>query len=221
MGLINIVLASNHPIIRSTLRLILERQPEFRVVAEAANGQEALVLMEFKRPNIVLLDVTLPQISGIAAARKITSKSPDAGIVFLTEHTDEEYVSEAFKAGARGYVLAASAQNELIRAVRVVANGGTFLSSSITSQLLDDYARRDRAVKDPVAESDVQLFCLLAEGYEEQEVARRLDTTLDRVRSGCERIRSMILDDGLPDLVKYSVRSSLNKACAASGDFVQ
>ena len=138
MGFINIVLASDHPIIRSTLRVILEREPDFRVVAEAANGQEAVVLAEYKRPDIILLDVKLPHVSGIAAARRIISKSRDAGIVFLAEHSDEEYVAQAFKAGARGYVLADSAQSDLIRAIRFVARGDTFLSPSISSQLGDE-----------------------------------------------------------------------------------
>ncbi len=206
MGFINIVLGSDHPIIRSTLRLILEHEPEFRVVAEAANGQEAVVLAEYKRPHVILLDVKLPHLSGIAAARQITSKSQDAGIVFLTEHIDEEYVSEAFKAGARGYVRADSAQNDLIRAIRVVAGGGTFLSPSITSQLLGEYARKQRAANDPIPEHAVEMLCLLAAGYDEQEIARHLNTTGDLVRSGCESVKSMLLHDGVPELVRYSVQ---------------
>lgn len=211
MGRINIVLASDHPIIRSTLRLILEREPEFRVVAEAANGQEAVILAEYKRPDIVLLDVKLPHVSGIAAARQITLKSRDAGIVFLTEHIDEEYVSQAFKAGARGYVLADSAQSDLILAIRVVARGDNFLSPSISSQLLDQYARKRWATNDSIPEHERQLFCLLAEGYGEQEIARHLNTTVDGVRSGCESVKNMLLSDGAPELVRYAVQKLLEQ----------
>ncbi len=209
MARINIVLASDHPIIRSTLRLILERESEFRVVAEAANGQEAVILAEYKRPDIVLLDVKAPHVSGIAAARQITLKSQDAGIVFLAEHSDEEYVSQAFKTGARGYVLAGSAQSDLIPAIQVVARGDTFLSSSISSRLLDEYARKRLATNDSLPEHEMELAWLLAEGYDEQEIAVSLNTTAEGVRSGCENVKNMLLSGGAPELVRYAVRKLL------------
>jgi two-component system, NarL family, response regulator NreC len=134
---IRVILANHHPIIRSDLRLLLERQPAVRVVGEAANGREALVLAEYKHPDIVLLDVQLSQINGIAAAREISSKNPSSGIIFVSSLGDEEYVSEALKAGARGYVLEDAVQIDLADAIRVVAGGGTFLSPAISSRPID------------------------------------------------------------------------------------
>ncbi len=134
-----ILLCNDHPIVRCGLRLLLERESAFRVIGEAANGREAVLLADHTHPDIILLDVNLPHINGIAAAREICSKDSKPGIIFVTEHLDQEYVSEAFKAGARGYVLADSAQSDLIRAIQVVATGGRFLSPSITSQFPGEY----------------------------------------------------------------------------------
>jgi DNA-binding NarL/FixJ family response regulator len=131
--MIRIVLANDHPIVRGSLRLLLEREPDFRIVGEAANGREAVVLTEYTRPDVVLLDIQLGHLGGIAAAREISSRSKESRIVFVTMLTDEEYVLEARKAGASGYVLGNSAQTDLVSAVRTVSSGGCFLSPEITS----------------------------------------------------------------------------------------
>src|SRR5947209_5082360 len=134
---VRVLLANSHPLIRNSLRLLLEREPDFLIVAEAANGREALVLADYRHPDVVLLDIHLPYVGGLAAAREISSKDKGAGIIFATANPDLEYASEAFKAGARGYVLADSAQTELVRAVRAVVGGRSFLSPIIASQLID------------------------------------------------------------------------------------
>jgi len=128
MAAVTVLLANDHPIIRSGLRVILERERDLRVVAEAANGREAVVLAEYKRPDIILLDVSLPYVNGMAAAREISQKDRHAGIIFVGEHTDEAYVSEAFKAGARGYVSADAVQTDLVQAIRTVMAGDPFVS---------------------------------------------------------------------------------------------
>ena len=140
MEQIRIVLANHHPIIRSNLRTLLEREPAFRVIGEAANGREAVVLVDYRCPHVVLLDVKLPYLSGIAAAREISSKNPNLGIVFVTVLSDREYVSEAFKAGARGYVLGDAASADLCGAIRVVAGGGSFLSPAIGLRIKEEIA---------------------------------------------------------------------------------
>lgn len=132
MDPIRVLVCNHHPIVRSGLRLLLEREPEIRVIGEAANGREAVALTEFRHPEVVVLDVQLPHRSGITSAREISTKAANVGIVFVSEYTDQEYITEAFKAGARGYVRADSAQSDLIRAIQVVATGGRFLSPSIS-----------------------------------------------------------------------------------------
>jgi DNA-binding NarL/FixJ family response regulator len=136
MAWIRVLLCHQHPIVRSSLRDLLERESDIRVVGEAANGREALTLADYFHPEIVLLDVKLTQTTGIAAAREIIAKCKDTGVVFVSVDGDEEYVAEAFKAGARGYVLADSAHTDLVHAIRVVAKQGNFLSPSIMSRLV-------------------------------------------------------------------------------------
>ena len=135
MGQIRLVLANHHPIVRTSLRGLLEKEPGFDIVGEAANGREAVVLADYRRPDVVLLDIHLPLLNGISVAVEILSKSPHAGIIMVSGLADEEYVVEAFKAGARGYVRADAAQTDLIPAVRAIAQGNSYVSPSIASQL--------------------------------------------------------------------------------------
>lgn len=200
-----ILLCNHHPIVRSGLRLLLERESAFRVIGEAANGREAVVLAEHTHPDVVLLDIKLPQMSGIVAAREISSKQRNVGIIFVTVHVDEEYVAEAWKAGARGYVPADSAQSDLIRAIRVVARGDRFLSPSITSQLLEEYAREHGPEREQISEHEKQLFCLLAEGCDDDEIARHLSTPVVNIRSDCHGLKDMLAHVGIPELIRQSI----------------
>jgi DNA-binding NarL/FixJ family response regulator len=164
-----------------------------------------MVLAEHTHPDIVLLDINLPHINGIATSREICSRDRNVGIIFVSVHVDEEYVSEAFKAGARGYVLADSAQSDLIPAIRVVARGDRFLSPSITSQLLDGYTRTQISEHEPISEHQKQLFCLLAEGFDDDEIARHMHTTVDNVRSDFQTVNNMLLHVGIPELIRQSI----------------
>jgi len=136
-----ILLANPHPIVRSNLRLLLERDRDLQVVAEAANGREAVVLADYRHPDIVLLDVNLPHVSGIAAAREILAKNPETAVVFVTPHSDETYVAEAFNAGARAYVIEEAAETDLLPAIKAAGTGGTFISPRISTPALEDVAR--------------------------------------------------------------------------------
>jgi DNA-binding NarL/FixJ family response regulator len=170
---IRIVLANHHPIIRSNLRLLLEREPAFRVIGEAADGREAVALTEYRHPDVVLLDIPLPPLNGIATAREIASKRRGFAIIFVTVLTDQEYVSEALRTGARGYVLEDVASTDLVRAVRVVAGGGSFLSPAISQKLIEEHL----AKRCDLSEHEKQLCCLLAAGYDEDEITRQLNPT--------------------------------------------
>jgi DNA-binding NarL/FixJ family response regulator len=129
---IRVLLCHQHPLFRSSLRTLLESESKVRIIGEAANGREALILAEYCSPDIVVMDVKFAQPTGIGAARMIASKLSNAGIIFVGVDADAEYVSEAFKAGARGYVLADSAPSELLPAIEVVADGGCFLSATLS-----------------------------------------------------------------------------------------
>ena len=172
---IRIVLANHHPIVRSNLRLLLEREPAFRVIGEAADGREAVALAEYHHPDVVLLDVQLPPLNGISTAREIASKRRGFAIIFVTVLTDQEYVSEALRAGARGYVLEDAASTDLSRAIRVVAGGGSFLSPAISQKLIEEHLAK-RCHDCATSEREKQLCCLLAAGYDEDEIARQLNS---------------------------------------------
>jgi DNA-binding NarL/FixJ family response regulator len=136
-----ILLANPHPIVRSNLRLLLERERDLQVVAEAANGREAVVLADYRHPDIVLLDVNLPHVSGIAATREILAKNPNTAVIFVTPHSDETYVTEAFNAGARAYVIEDAAETDLLPAIKAAGTGGTFISPRISTPAIEALAR--------------------------------------------------------------------------------
>lgn len=208
---IRIVLANHHPIIRSDLRLLIERQPGFRVIGEAANGREAVVLAEYRRPDVVLLDIKLPHVNGIVAAREISSNKPDLGIVFVSGLADHEYVSAAFKAGARGYVLANAAQTDLIAGIQVVATGGSFLSPVISAKLIDEYVTKNSSDW-AVSEYERQICCFLAAGYGEQDIAARFNSTASRVRVDCQNVADTIKRMDLPQVIVDSIRGNYHPA---------
>lgn len=194
---IRIVLANHHPIIRSNLRSLLEREPAVRVIGEAANGREAVTLAEYLHPDLILLDVTLPPLNGISTAREIASKRQRCAIIFVTVLTDQEYVSEALRAGARGYVLEDVASTDLVRAIQVVAGGGSFLSPAVTAKLIEEHVTK-RSTDVIMSEHEKQLCCLLAAGYGEHEIARQLNSTPSRIRvesqNAAETAPAVILD---------------------------
>ncbi|MBV8809390.1 MAG: response regulator transcription factor [Acidobacteriaceae bacterium] len=201
---IRVLLANSHPLIRNNLRLLLEREQDFLIVGEAANGREAVVLTDYRHPDVVLLDIHLPYVDGLAAAREISSRNKRAGIVFVTANPDLEYASESFKAGGRGYVLADSAQVELARAVRVVARGGSFLSPIIAAQLIEDYERRHLGDEKRTSVRDRQLVRLLAEGYDEGEIARHLNSCVEFIRHDCQNVKRLLLEAGMPEITQHA-----------------
>jgi len=204
MDIVHVLLANPHPLIRNSLRSLLEREKDFRIVGEAANGREAVVLAEYRHPDIVLLDIQLPDLDGLSASREISSRDRKQRIMFVTAKADQEYVSEAFDAGARGYVLADSATTELVRAVRVVGQGGSFVSPLITSKILEEYTRTHWPEGEQASEHDKQLCCLLAEGYDDNEIARHLNSNPDRIMSECRNMKRVLSDIGMPLLMKHS-----------------
>src|SRR5215472_8195921 len=129
---IRIVLADDHTVVRKGLRLLLEGYPDFSVVADAADGRQAVALAEEHHPDVVVMDVAMPNLNGIEAARQIAAKLPQAAIVFLSMHSDEAYVLKALKAGARAYLLKDSAENDLINAVEAVSEGKSFFSPAVS-----------------------------------------------------------------------------------------
>jgi two-component system response regulator NreC len=214
VGKIRILLADDHTIIRSGLRLLLEQQADFNVVAEAGDGREAVELVLKHHPEVAILDIGMPQLNGIEATRQIVSQEPRTQVMILSMHADEGYVLRALKAGARAYILKNSAEADLIRAVRSVADGKSFFSPVISKMLLEDYVRqvRDKQVEDSydlLTPREREILQLLAEGKTNKEVATLLKLSLYTVETHRGNILEKLNLHGVPELILYAVRKGI------------
>jgi len=211
---IHIVLADDHTIMRSGLRLLLDQQPGFEVVAEAGNGREAIDLVAKHHPEVAVLDIGMPQLNGIEATQQISSQEPQTKVVILSMHADEGYVLRALKAGARAYILKNSAEADLIRAVRTVADGKSFFSPVISKMLLEDYVRqiRDKHVEDSydlLTSREREILQLLAEGRTNKEVANLLHLSVYTVDAHRGNILQKLNLHGVPEMILYAVRKGI------------
>jgi len=174
--LIRILLADDHTIVRDGLRALLERQPDMEVVAEAGDGRECVQLAAQHSPDVVMMDVAMPEMNGIEAARRIISNNPKTHVVMLSMHRDESYVLRSLKAGAKGYLLKDSPRDEVLAAIRAAAAGRPWLSAKVASLLREDYVRQleSRGLDDTyelLTEREREILQLLAEGKANKEVA--------------------------------------------------
>jgi two-component system response regulator NreC len=211
---IRVLLADDHPLIRSGLRALLERDGEFEVVAEASDGYEAIELAAAHQPDVVLLDVGMPRLSGTDAAQHISARAPNTRIVMVSMHSDEGYVLRALKAGARGYLLKASPEADILAAVRAVAAGHAYFSPSITKILVEEYVTeaRRRGVEDSydlLTLREKEVLQLLASGKSNREVADLLHISVATVETHRENIFKKLHLHSLPELILYAVRKGL------------
>ncbi|MBV8818053.1 MAG: response regulator transcription factor, partial [Acidobacteriaceae bacterium] len=173
---IHVLIADDHALIRSGLRALLEREQEFQVVGEAANGYEAVQLTQSLKPDIAMFDVGMPRLSGIDAAQQVAEKMPAVRIIILSMHSDEGYVLRALRAGAKGYVLKASAENDVLAAVRAVASGNAYFSPEISRMLAEEYVReaKRRGVEDSydlLSAREKEIMHLLVTGKSNRQIA--------------------------------------------------
>lgn len=214
MKTIRIVLADDHTVVRKGLRLLLESVPEFTVVADASNGREAVALVEEHQPNVAVMDVAMPLLNGIEAARQITAKFPHTAVVFLSMHADEGYVLKALKAGARAYLLKDSAEYDLIAAVHAVTEGKAFFSPAISKMLVEDYMRQmqERAVEDSyelLTTREREVLQLLAEGKNNKEAAQLLNLSLYTVETHRSNIFQKLNLHSGAELILYAIRKGV------------
>ena len=214
MGQVRILLADDHTIIRSGLRLLLEQQPDFKVVAEASDGREAVELVSRHHPEVAVLDIGMPQLNGIEATKQIVSREPRTQVVILSMHSDEGYVLRALKAGARAYILKNSAEADLIQAVRTVSEGKSFFSPVISKMLLEDYIRqiKDKEVEDSydlLTPREREILQLLAEGRTNKEVANILKLSLYTVETHRGNILEKLNLHSTAEMILYAVRKGI------------
>lgn len=199
---------------RRGLRLLLESRPEFAVVAEASNGREALEQAEATKPEVAVLDIAMPNLSGIEAAQRMNTSLPETAIVMLSMHSDESYVLRALKAGARGYLLKDSAEADLIDAIKSVHQGKTFFSPEVSRILMEDYVREIRARGaedsfDLLTPREREILQLLAEMKTNKEIAQALNLSLYTVETHRRNLQEKLNLHSLAELILYAVRKGV------------
>ena len=214
MSLVRIIVADDHPFMRTGLRHVLEEHPEFRVVGEAGDGREAVLLAQQEHPDVAIVDVGMPNLNGIEATRQITQAAPAVAVIVLSMHSDESYVLRALKAGARAYLLKQSAEADLVAAVKAVSQGKAFFSPAVSQMLLDDYIRqmRDRDVEDSydlLTAREREILQLIAEGKSNKDIANLLNLSLYTVETHRGNLMEKLNLHSVPELIIYAVRKGV------------
>jgi DNA-binding NarL/FixJ family response regulator len=205
---IQVIVADDHQLERQSLRALLEGEG-FGVVGEAANGQEAVQLAEELHPDVVVMDLAMPVLNGIDATREIQRVSPKTKTILLTMHTEHQYILEGLRNGAKGYVMKTHAANDLVRAIREVARGGTYVSPEISATVIQAYQNQTEIPRDPLSSRERQVLQLIAEGKSTKEAAVTLDISVKTAETYRTRIMEKLDIHETASLVRYAIRMGL------------
>lgn len=214
MSRVRVLLADDHAILRSGLRLLLERDPDFGIAGEATDGREAVDWMARETADVVVMDVGMPGLNGIEATAQILRRSPQVGVIMLSMHSDETYVLRCLRAGARGYVLKESAENELIAAIHAVAAGQSFFSPKVKRLLQQEHVERIRLSGgadsyDLLTEREREILQRVAEGHSNKQIAGHLFLSVHTVETHRKNILEKLGLHGPADLILYAVRKGI------------
>src|SRR5581483_9815778 len=209
MKSIRILLADDHAVVRQGFKMILGAQPDMEIIGEAGNGHEAIELSEKLRPDVVVMDVAMPELNGIEATRRVTASAPHARVIALSMHKDSVYVREVLRAGARGYLLKDSGSDDLVSAVRAVARGEGYLSPAVSDAVLDDYRRHVTNPIDLLTSREREVLQMLAEGKTNKDIAAVLNLSVYTVDAHRGRIMEKLNLHSINELVRFAVRNGL------------
>jgi DNA-binding NarL/FixJ family response regulator len=208
--MIRVLIADDHGIVRSGLRMLIERQRDMKVIAEADDGVAALESTQAHHPDVAVLDVSMPRMTGLQAAREIRSHVPDTRVLLLSMHDDERYFFEGLEAGAAGYVLKRAADTDLIEALRLVARGRTFLSGEAQKALMDEWLEGGRPEPDdPLTPRELEVVKLIAEAYTNRQIAGTLKLSEKTIESHRANVFSKLGMRDRVELVRYAIRRGL------------
>lgn len=210
---IRVLLADDHKIVRDGLRTLLEKHADIVVLGEAEDGREALQLTKKLSPDVVVMDIAMPDLNGIEATRQILSEYPGIRVVALSMHSDKRFVSEMLKAGASAYLLKDCAFEELITAIRTVIKGKIYLSPGIAGVVIEDYVSTDRKSESSVfsllSDREREVLQLMAEGKSTKEVAAQLNVSIKTVETHRTNIMTKLDIHSIAELTKYAIREGL------------
>lgn len=213
MSEITLILADDHAVVRSGLRMLLDAQSDMRIIGEANNGREALELAHSLKPDVILMDIMMPEMNGIDATRKITSEIRDTAVLALTMYEDEQYFFEMLKAGASGYVPKRAAPDVLVSAIRTVNMGAMFIYPSMAKRLVQDFAKRGEGDKSTavvkLTPRELEVLILIADGLTNLEIGERLGISVKTVDRHRENIMRKLDLHSRIDLVKFAIREGL------------
>jgi DNA-binding NarL/FixJ family response regulator len=184
---LRIYLADDHAIVREGLRSLVDRQPDMEVIGEAGGGRTALEQVKEFRPDIVVMDISMPELTGTAATERLTVEAPDVKVLALTVHEDQSYIRQLLQAGARGYILKRAAATELVHALRTVASGGLYLDPTLAQKVVGGFLHRPSGRGMPqggdLSERELEVLRLIARGHSNKEIAARLDLSVKTVET--------------------------------------
>jgi len=206
---IRIVLADDHVTVRQGLKLLIDAQPDMQVVAEASDGSGAVEQARALKPEVVVMDISMPGVNGLVATRAMRAQVPDTAVIILTRHGDDAYLQELLRAGAAGYVLKQSPAAELLQAVRAVAAGGQYLDSTLTARVTAGFVgRKSKGLNQPGAaltERESEVLRLIASGYSNKEIAVQLDLSVKTVEVHKANSMRKLGLTGRIDIVRYAI----------------
>lgn len=206
---VRVLLADDHGVLRGGLRTLLNEMPGYQVVGEAADGGEAVRLAEELRPDLALLDISMPMMDGIEVTRVLKARQPDVTVLILTVHEDEQLLREAIKAGAAGYVVKKAAQSELLSAMEAALRGDLYVHPAMTRALLAPVSNQQvlyQPSEDVLTRREVQVLALIAQGYTNMQIAEALVVSIRTVESHRANIMSKLGVHNRAELVRYAIQ---------------
>jgi DNA-binding NarL/FixJ family response regulator len=207
-----VLLADDHDLFRAGIRSLLDHVADVKVVGEASSGREALHLIEADPPDVVLMDILMPELNGLDAAARVAAKHPDVRVIILSMNSAEEYVLQALRAGAAGYLLKTVSPNELELAIKTVSRGETFLSSAVSKSHVEDYVGRVGGHVNSLTRLTLrqrEVLQLVAEGNRTKEIAKKLELSVKTIEMHRAQLMEALDIHDIPGLVRYAIRVGL------------
>jgi two-component system response regulator NreC len=209
MSKLSLLLAEDHTTVREGIKLLVNAQPDMEVIGEADNGEAVIKLTEELKPDLILMDISMPELNGLKATKKLRQLFGKVKILILTRHTDDGYIKQLMRAGASGYVLKQSAPSELINAIRVVAAGKSYLDPTITQKVISEFANDSAPLRGEgtsnLSSREVEVLRLIAWGYSNKEIASRLELSIKTIEAHKANAMKKLNMNSRIDIVRFAL----------------